>query len=138
MKMNKNNIYLVAQYAMKPKPHVNTSQAGWMKNPDNIRWDEQMIIVSRLKTRELSAQVILNLTEGTVQRNTFQTGKTFDEIFRYFLENYPEHVAKAMSMANPAYLAETAEQIKNEMGIADETVDNAIQDAEILSETVQA
>ena len=113
------NIYLVAQYAMKPKSHVNTSQKGWMDNPDNVRYDEQVSFARGLRNKDMNAQVILDLSNKQVERNSFKTNKSFDEIFRYFLENYTDYVAQTMTQLDPEYLASVASKMEAEL-----TVDN--------------
>ena len=83
--MSKQNIYLVAQYYMKPKAHVRTHKKGWMDNPENIRYDEKVEISRGLRTKDLSAKIVLDLTNKSVYRNGFATDRPFDEIFKYFL-----------------------------------------------------
>jgi len=132
------NIFLIAQYFQKPKDHVNTSVAGWMKNPENIRWDEQVSIATKMKTRDMNAQVVLNLSTKQIVRNTFQSGKEFDEVFRYFLENYPQYIAQTMSMLDPDYLTNVATQIQSELDSAPPEIQDAVfVDAEIIDEKAQ-
>lgn len=109
------NIFLVAVYAMKPKDHVNTSVAGWMKDANNIRYDEQVAISRGLRSKDMHAQVILDLTNKHVERNSFNTGKTFDEIFRYFLDNYTQYVAQTMAQLDPGYLDSVVKSIEQEI-----------------------
>ena len=52
------NIYLIAQYMMKPQPHANTSKKGWMDNPENVRYDEQVAFTRGLRPRDMNAQVM--------------------------------------------------------------------------------
>lgn len=104
-------IFLVAQYFAKPKRHVKTQVKGWMDDPNNIQWDEKVEISRGLRTRDMHAQVVLNLSEKKIERNTFNSGKTFDEIFKYFFANYSEYVIKVMGQLDPEYL----EQIVNEL-----------------------
>ena len=137
--MKTKNIFLIAQYFQKPKDHVNTSVSGWMKNPENIRWDEQVSIATKMKTRDMNAQVVLNLSTKTIVRNTFQSGKEFDDIFRYFLENYPQYIAQTMSMLDPDYLTNVATQIQAELdSTPPEAQHSVFIEAEILDEKAQA
>jgi hypothetical protein len=132
------NIYLVAQYVMKPKEHVNTSRKGWMDNPDNIRYDEQVSIVRGLRTKDQNAQVVLNLSTKTIERNRFNASTQFDEIFRYFLENYTQYIAQTMSLLDPEYLATIANSMEAEMQSAQEaTAVSTIQEA-VINEEVPA
>jgi hypothetical protein len=133
-------IFLVAIYAMKPKGHVNTSRKGWMDNPDNIRYDEQVAITRGLRTKDMHAQVVLDLSSKVIVKNSFDTGKSFDEIFRYFLENYTEYMAQTMSQLDPVYLADLAKLMEAEMQPMPEPTPEAVvvdgvQDAVINAET---
>jgi hypothetical protein len=134
------NIYLVAQYMIKPQPHANTSKKGWMDNPENIRYDEQVSFTRGLRTKDMNAQVILDLSNKQVERNTFKTDKSFDDIFRYFLENYTDYVAQTMSQLDPGYLADVAKTMSDELiashpELAAKPADETIQEAVINAET---
>jgi Ni,Fe-hydrogenase maturation factor len=139
------SIYLVARYYKKPRDHVNTSKKGWMDNPDNIRWDEKVGFTRGLKSKDQDAQVILNLSDKVVQRNTFNTGKTFDEIFRYFFENYHQYLLPVMQQIDPDYLQALAnkltEELEEKIPEAVEAVDKTIKAAKVFDaeyEEVQA
>ena len=108
-------IYLVAKYFMKPQAHVNTSKAGWMDNPENIRWDEQMLITRGLKPKDNNAQVVLNLSEKSIVRNTFTQGKTFDEVFIYFLNGYSQYLGPVMGQLDRAYLEAIAAELQAQL-----------------------
>jgi hypothetical protein len=128
------HIYLVAQYVLKPKEHVNTSRKGWMDNPENIRYDEQVSIVRGLRNRDMHAQVILNLSTKTIQRNTFNSSTAFEEMFRYFLENYPKYIAETMGSLDLDYLTTIVNAMELEMRPETPAVDT-IQEAVINAET---
>jgi hypothetical protein len=124
-------IFLVAQYFKKPKPHVNTSQKGWMDNPENVRFDEQVAISRGLRSKDMHAQVILDLSNKRVEKNAFND-KDFDEIFKYFFANYSEYIIRVMTELDPEYL----EQMVNELEKEIEQIEaNGIQDATINAET---
>lgn len=108
-------IYLVAKYFMKPQAHVNTSKAGWMKDPNNIRWDESMVVSRGLKPKDNSAQVILNLSDKTVVRNTFTPGKGFDEVFVYFLNGYSQYLVPVMGQLDRDYLEAIAAELQAQL-----------------------
>lgn len=123
-------IFLVAQYFAKPKRHVKTQVKGWMDHPDNIQWDEKVEITRGLKTRDLHAQVILDLSNKRVERNTYQTGKTFDEIFKYFFANYSDYITKVMAQLDPAYMTSILDEIQAEL----DNVQPAIINEEVKAE----
>ena len=100
---------------MKPKPHVNTSKKGWMENPDNVRYDEQVIIARQIRNKDMNAQVILDLSNKRIERNAFKTDKTFDEIFEYFFTNYNQYVVEVMGQLDPEYLVEVVARLEKDM-----------------------
>jgi hypothetical protein len=102
---------LVAFYSIKPKDHVNTSQAGWMKNPDNISYDERIEITRGIKKNASAAKVILNLSAKVVERNTWKNDADFKLLFKYFFASYHKYIIEVMTQLDPMYL----EQIVNEL-----------------------
>lgn len=92
--MKPRSIYLVAYYMMKPKTHrVNTSVKGWMSNPNNISYEEQIAVTNRLKDKDLNmAKVILDLTNRSVYRNSWSEERSFDDLFEHFYSGYPQYL----------------------------------------------
>jgi hypothetical protein len=115
------DIYLVAHYVMRPKQHVRTAKAGWMTNPANIQYDENIAVVAGLKNRDRQAKVILNLSKAQVEQNGWTGEREFDKLFGYFLENYNEYMTKAMSIANPDFLKAFIEKYSQEEETATES-----------------
>lgn len=103
------NQYLIAHYIQKPKAGVNTSQKGWMSDPNNIRWDEAMTITQGIRKKDRLADVILDLTERRVVANKFNTDRSFDEIIAYYMENYTREVVPVMLRLDPDYVKNLAE-----------------------------
>ena len=102
MAKKKNNIYLVAQYVAKPKDKKLSSQTGYMANPDNIQWDERMYVSQGLRKKDHEMNVILDLTEEKIIKNSFNTGKTFEEVFKYFYEAYGDYINDSVNKINDA------------------------------------
>ena len=128
----KNQLYLVAWYYMKPRKGVNTSQKGWMENPANVQWDEQFGLVRKLGNKENNAPVILDLVNQRIQRNRFQTDKSFDEIFKYFFASYHKEIIQVMMKHAPTQLDEIVARLEKEYK------EEEIVDAKVLDEKVQA
>jgi len=104
--MKTKDLHLVAFYAMKPRnPHM-THIKGYMKDPANIQYDEQIGFTLGLKTKDhVKGGVILNLSKKTVIKNTYNSEqKDFDAMFKYFLESYPQYVARVMADLDVDYL----------------------------------
>lgn len=103
--MKVKDLHLVAFYVQKPRPGVQTQIAGWMKNPDNFQYDERIEFTRGLSGKDRQyAGVVLNLAEKKVIYNKFSDGKSFDDLFKYFLEGYPQYVAQAMAELDLEYL----------------------------------
>jgi len=99
------DLHLIAFYVQKPKRGVQTQIAGWMKDPNNYQFDERIEFTRGLSGKDSQyAGVILNLNTKTVVYNKFGKEKTFDDMFKYFLEGYPQYVAQAMAGLDIEYL----------------------------------
>jgi hypothetical protein len=100
--MKQKNIYLVAYYSAKPKDPKRTKEAGYMKDPTNFDYDESINITRDLKTRdELGAKVILNLTEQSVTKNTFNENKDFPSLLAHYQEGYPTYLNPLIAQLYP-------------------------------------
>ena len=99
------DIHLIAFYAMKPRRGVQTQKAGWMKDPNNFQYDERVEFTRGLSGKDRQfAGVILNLNTKTVVYNKFGKEKTFDDLFKYFLEAYTQQVGTVMAQLDIEYL----------------------------------
>jgi len=86
------SIYLVAYYYIKPNTKQ-TQKPGWMDDPNGFKYDEQIAIARRLKTKDLTtAKVILDLTNRTVYRNSWKSDTNFDDLFEHFYEGYSKYL----------------------------------------------
>lgn len=99
------SIYLVAYYFQKPASNrVKTAKPGWMKETNNVSWDEQVAITRNLKNRDLTmSKIILDLANKRVVRNSWRSETGFNELFKYFSGNYPEQTRGIMMQLDPAY-----------------------------------
>jgi hypothetical protein len=86
------SVYLIAYYSIKPK-YKNTNKAGWMDNADNVQWDEQIAVANKLKPRDLqTAKVILDLAKRTVYRNSWNSERSFDDLFEHYYDGYKKYL----------------------------------------------
>jgi len=91
--LSSKNIYLVAYYSAKPKDPKLTKIAGYMKDPANFEYDESINITRGLKTKDQNlARVILNLTNKTVVKNSFNENKDFATLLTHYQEGYPKYI----------------------------------------------
>ena len=94
------NIYLIANYRARPKNSRLTAQTGYMSNLDNIVYDEELAIVRGWRDRYIKNSVVLDLTNEKVIKNSFQTGKTFEELFAHYHEGFSEYIEQTVNDLN--------------------------------------
>ena len=99
------NIYLLAKYTGQPKDPRQTAKPGYMKNPENVHYEEQVYLARGLRQKDLQNQVVLNLTEQKIVKNNFNPGKTFEEIFSHYYESYPDYIDDSVNQLNEAFEA---------------------------------
>lgn len=94
--MASKKMYLVAFYYMRPRhQRVRTNVPGWIKDEQNISWDEQIAITTKLKDRDYaSGKIILNLSDRVVLTNGWTGSRDFDELFDHFYKNYKNDLHK--------------------------------------------
>jgi len=113
------DIYLVAFYYMKPRPGVNTAIKGWMDNKDNLRYDERVEVTRGLKKDVTAANIILNFSNKTVEKNGFNGDKDFKSLFKYFFGGYHQYITQVMTQLDPDYLKEILDELEAEMKAAE-------------------
>ncbi len=98
--MSNLNIYLIANYVARPKNPRQTSQPGYMKDPNNIQYDEQVFIARGFRDRYLQNSIVLDLSEERVIKNSFTSGKSFNELFSHFHEGFGEYIEQTVNDLN--------------------------------------
>lgn len=114
--MKKQNIYLVANYLTKPKDPRRTHVPGYMKDPANIRYDEQVQVSTRLRRQDLvTAKVIMNLSNKTVDQNSFNGNKNFNDLFKYFFKGYHKYITEVMVKLDPEYFNQMLDEMQADL-----------------------
>jgi hypothetical protein len=114
--MKKQNIYLVANYVGKPRDPRKTHVPGYMKDPANIQFDEQVQVSTRLRKQDLTmSKVIMNLSDKTVDKNSFNGNKNFDELFKYFFKGYHKYITQVMTKLDPEYFNQMLDEMQAEI-----------------------
>ena len=113
--MSNKDIYLVAFYSMKPKRHVRTEVAGWMKDPNNIRWDESVEITRGLKKNSVNGKILLNLSQKRIEKNGWADGKEFNDLFKYFFKGYHKYITQIMTQLDPEYFNQMLDAMQSEI-----------------------
>lgn len=110
----------MAFYTMKPRPGVKTNVKGWMNDKSNLQYDERLEITKGLKKNSYLANVILDLTEKKVTKNSFNDDSDFRSFFKYFFGGYHQYVSTVMKELDPAYLEEFLADMEAEVKAAED------------------
>lgn len=113
--MRTKSIYLVANYITKPRDPKKTYIPGYMKDPANHQYDEQVAIQTNLRNKDISAKVVLNLSTKTVERNGFNNNKDFNEMFKYFFKGYHKYVTEVMTKLDAEYFNQMLDEMQSEV-----------------------
>ena len=113
--MKKQNIYLVAHYVTKPKDPKKTHIPGYMKDPANHQYDEQVAIQTKLKSNDVNAKIVMNLSTKTVDTNRFNSNKDFDELFKYFFKGYHKYITEVMTQIDAEYFNKMLDEMQAEL-----------------------
>ena len=112
----KKNIYLVAHYITRPKNPKMTHIPGYMKDPANHQYDEQVQVSTRLRPKDITgAKIIMNLSEKQVQTNSFNGNKNFDELFKYFFKGYHKYITDVMVQLDAEYFNKMLDEMQTEV-----------------------
>jgi len=91
------DIYVIAQYYAKPKNPKMTRVPGYMTDEANIAWDERVDVTYGLRSKDLVAsKVVINISKQAVEKDSFKSGRSFDELFSYFYSANPKQIANAI------------------------------------------
>jgi hypothetical protein len=112
--MKKQTIYLVAHYTTKPRDPRKTHIPGYMKDPANHQYDEQVAIQTRLKPNDVNAKIVMNLGNKTVESNKFNDNRDFNELFKYFFKGYHKYITEIMAKLDPVYFDKMLDEMKAE------------------------
>lgn len=96
------NIYLIASYTGRPKDPKQTAKPGYIKDSENMQYDEQVYLTRGIRSKDLKNQVVLNLTEQKIVKNTFKSGATFEEAFTHFYNGYADFIDDSVNKLNEA------------------------------------
>lgn len=116
--MKQKDIFLLGFYSIKPRPGVKTNVKGWMSDTANLQYDEKVEITRGVKSNATSANIRLNLTKKTVERNGLNDDTDFKSLFKYFFGSYNQYITAIMTQLDPAYLASVLDELQAEMEAA--------------------
>jgi hypothetical protein len=85
-----------------PKDPSQTAKPGYMKNPDNVHYEEQVYLARGIRDKDLKNQVVLNLTEQKIVKNNFKPGLSFEEVFEHYYNSYADYIDDCVNQLNEA------------------------------------
>ena len=114
--MKKKSIFLVANYITRPRDPKKTHISGYMKDPANHQYDEQVHVSTKLRTQDITnSKIIMNLTNKTVDKNSFNSNKDFNELFKYFFKGYHKYITDVMVQLDAEYFSKMLDEMQAEV-----------------------
>ena len=90
--------FLICHYRMVPvNPNV-TSIKGWKNNRDNIQYDEQVFFDSKIRNKDESANIILDLANKEIIKNTVDPKINYQQSFDYFYKTYKKYMDPVLAV----------------------------------------
>lgn len=91
--MKNKDLHLLAYYAITPKNPQFCVRKGYIKDPNNINYEESINITRGLRDKDIaSTSVILNLSQQKVVRNVFNDNRDFASLLAHFQQGYPQYI----------------------------------------------
>ena len=84
--------YLLCFYKMVPVRPSITQIPNWQKDPANVQYDEQIFFDSKIRNKDQGASIILNLEDGTIEKNVLDPNLTYKQSFDYFYKAYKQYM----------------------------------------------
>jgi hypothetical protein len=117
--MKDKDFYLMAFYATKPRNPRMTHIAGYMKNPENIIYDEHVHVSIGLRVKdEIKAGVIINLSKKKVTKNKFNDNRDYDSLFNHYYDNYKDYLTPIVEAVERQRL-NMVKELGNEVNVYD-------------------
>lgn len=114
--MKTKHIYLIAYYLQRPRDPKKTHIKGYITDPNNMIWDENVEISHGLGSKDRQhAQVVLDFTEKKVITNKFNQERDFDKLFKYYFEGYHKYITQVMTQMDPEYLTKMVAEMQAEL-----------------------
>lgn len=83
--------FLVAVYMKAPRDPKQSSRKGYINDEKNISYREKVTVTRGLKDRDLTAGIILNLTQKTVFKCRFEGKNDWETLAAYYAKSYPNY-----------------------------------------------
>lgn len=86
------DIFLVASYSRVPKDKAKSSRKGYINSEDGMSYTENVTVTRGLKDRDLTAGIILNLTQKSVFKCRFGGKTDWETLAAYYAKGYPNYL----------------------------------------------
>lgn len=109
------DIYIITQYMMRPREGVNTSKAGWHGIEGNVVWNEKILVTHGVKNSHRDSQVIVNVTQRRVERNSISKDGTVPNFWltwNYFIKHNGKYIKDAMDYIDPRVYKDVVAEIE--------------------------
>ena len=91
--MDKKHRYLFANYIQRPRDPSKTHLKGYIKDPNNMKWDEIVGFSVGLKRKdELNSRIIIDIDGQKIIKNTVSDSDNWAQLMDYYLKNYEQQV----------------------------------------------
>jgi len=99
--------FLVATYLKAPKDPKQCFRKGYINDEKNISYREKVTVTRGLKDRDLTAGIILNLTQKTVFKCRFEGKNDWETLAAYYAKSYPNY----FKLAEPKPVEEKTKKV---------------------------
>lgn len=105
------DIFLVAVYLKAPRDPRKTIHKGYINDDKNISYREKVTVTRGLKDRDLTADIILNLTQKTVHKCRFEDKNDWETLAAYYAKAYPDY----FKIIDPPVKVEEVEELEGDL-----------------------
>lgn len=83
--------FLIARYLQTPADKRKTHIKGYITEQGNVSYNENVIFADKLRDRDITAEVIINLSKQVVVKCRFQDERlSFERLREYYQKQYPD------------------------------------------------
>jgi hypothetical protein len=110
-------MYLLAKYYKTPRDPKRTSEKGYLDNPENFQWDENVNFVIKPNKRDIrDNNVVLDIFGQQVLKCSISDMQdlgdhNFDAVFAYFYKNYQNYFDRMFAAVGLKAVDGTANEI---------------------------
>ena len=101
--------HMLINYVQTAKYPKRTHEKGYWSNPENVQWDEMVEFSFGLKNKDYqNYNIIMNLDEGVVVKNSMSKEKEFLVLYKYYREHYTQQIDRYLKQTEHVFLSQSA------------------------------